>query len=146
MRRVSPTRRTRIAGLGLALLLAAGFAADAIVLVAARAEDQTPVSRGTDRKLDARSTQRRTLDARLRHRRSLRLRVANHLRGRHGSHSGSGTPRPVSQRARTIGLWGFLPSRWLWRFAAGLRPPFADSWFRTPCSGNNVDQSHLPLA
>jgi flagellar biogenesis protein FliO len=39
---VSPTRRTRVAGLGLALLLAAGFAADAMVLLAARAEAEAP--------------------------------------------------------------------------------------------------------
>jgi flagellar biogenesis protein FliO len=62
MRRVSPTRRVRIAGMGLALLLAGGFAADAIVLVAVRAEDQTPEdARGQEAYV--RSTQRRTLDA-----------------------------------------------------------------------------------
>jgi hypothetical protein len=43
MRRVQPTRRTWIVGLGLALLLSAGFAADTLVLVTARAEAQVAV-------------------------------------------------------------------------------------------------------
>jgi flagellar biogenesis protein FliO len=64
MRRVSPTRRTRIAGLGLALLLVAGFAADAIVLVAAKADDQSPDVAG-GQEAHSRSTPPRTLDASL---------------------------------------------------------------------------------
>jgi flagellar biogenesis protein FliO len=62
MRRVLPTGQTRSAGVGLALLLAAGFAADAFVLVAAGAEDQTVAVAGRQEAV-ARSTQIPTLDA-----------------------------------------------------------------------------------